>query len=240
MSKFNSAAATGLPVSTRRSLLAGLAATPLAVVPLIARARCAEHDPVIALIAQYGATKEAANAAGNVVSRIEDEHRELGRGLHAKVLIDGTVCDVGSEEILEHLLKSVDPVTRDQVWRDLEASYRRMLGGCGAPHEFSTAEDQARWQEQAVAARAAFRKAEEDLALLEAATGYDVAEARADALCGALWKLEDAILEAVPTTRADALALIRFVIDLLELEDGDDRHRAALARAHALLVREEA
>jgi hypothetical protein len=44
----------------------------------------------------------------------------------------------------------------------------------------------------------------------------------------------------VPTTRADALALIRFVIDLLELEDGDDRHRAALARAHALLVREEA
>jgi hypothetical protein len=236
MSKFNSAAATGLPELSRRAIVSRLAALPLATLPTVACAHTVEADPVLRLLSQHAAAKTAASLARDIVNQLERKHPRLGRGLHAKVMIDGTVCDVGSEETLEHLLKSVDPVTRDQVWRDMEASYRRMLGGCGALLKFSTAEDRARWEDQALTARAAFHKAKEDLALLEASTGYDIAQARLDALDQAQWDLEDFILEAVPTTAAGAIALLAYVINQSEIEGwGSERYRAALGHVHGIL-----
>ena len=190
------------PIS-RRALAAGLALAPVAGLPALAGVVSAD-DPVLGALAEYKRRYAVSTAAWDAAS---DASKALDAARKAIGVVTFKGEEVHSLGRLEYLADRPHTLTAEE----LEATIARLRQGWAMQQE-----EAARPDPEYQAARAAL---EARLPAHEAAArSADVrgAEKRAEPLEDKTREAERAVYEAEPTSRAGAIALLRFAADFLE------------------------
>jgi hypothetical protein len=217
MTKSTSPAANaGLPAIDRRSLVCGLGTAAVAGVPALAGAAPMSDDPVFQAMAALGQLKihaEERDAAHSVAEGATDD-ATIGN----VVTLDGERMRT-HEQIDAHFTPAFGPDDEEEFNKMLERLEtlrpRRLSGAEGAER------DRARQ-----AAHDELARQEAEIAEVEKRSGYREIQAQLESANSAVWDAEYDVMEAKPATPAGAIALLRFVADLIELFylPDDDEH----------------
>jgi hypothetical protein len=210
MKKSTSPAANAcLPAIDRRSLVCGLGTAAVAGVPALGNA--ASDDPVFQAMAVHEELKihaEKRDAAHSVA-----EHAFFEATPHGGEMRTHEQIDVHFKPAFED---------EEQFNRFVERLRHRRLSDAERAER-----DRARQ-----AAHDELARKEAAIAEVEKRTGLREIEARKDSAESAAWDAEYDVMEAKPATTAGAVALLRFVADLMEDlgDDGEDGHYALAIR----------
>jgi hypothetical protein len=190
------------PIS-RRSLAAGLALAPVAGPPALAGAPITD-DPVLAALAEYERRHAVSTAAWKTA---EDAAEALEATRQAIGVVTFKGEEVSSLGRLEYLADRPRPLS-DSEWGETIALLK---SGRTAP-QIEAARPDPEYQ----AARAALEPLLPAHEAAERAADVEGAEKRAEPLEDKTREAERAVYEAEPTSRAGAIALLRFAADFLE------------------------
>jgi hypothetical protein len=213
MTKSTSPAANaGLPAIDRRSVVCGLGTAAVAGVPALASAAPLSDDPVIQAMTALERLKIRAEEPDTSHSVAEDAI--VATRIGNVVTLDGEEMRT-HEQIDAHFTPAFGPGDEEQ-FNDFVERLR--------PRHLSVPElaerDRARQ-----AAHDELSREEAEIAEVEQRIGFREIEAQKDAAYDAVWDAEYEIMEAKPATPAGAVALLRFVADLMEgLFPDDDEH----------------
>jgi hypothetical protein len=200
-----------LPAIDRRALIYGLGTAGIAGVPALASAAPMSDDPVFQALAALEQLKILAGepAAAHAVA----EDAIIAASRKNAVTLGGEEMRT-HERIDAHFTPAFGPGDEEQFDRFVERLRPR------------SAAEQAERDLARQAAHDELARKEAEIAEVEQRTGYREIEARKDAAYGAVWDAEYAVMEAAkPATPAGAIALLRFVADLMDtLFPGDDEH----------------
>ena len=217
MTKSTSPAANaGLPAIDRRSVVCGLGTAAVAGVPAPAGAATMSDDPVFQAMAALGQLKIHAEEPEAAHSVAEDAWLNAGR--KNGVTLDGE--EMGTHEQIDaHFTPAFGP--------DDEDEFNAMITRIETlrPRRLSDAE-QAERDLARQSAHDELARIEAEIAEVEQRVGYREIEAQKDAANSAVWDAEYEVMESEPATPAGAVALLRFVADLIECFylPGDDEH----------------
>ena len=216
MTKSTSPAAnTGLPAIDRRSVVCGLGTAAVAGVPALASAAPMSDDPVFQAMAALEQLKIHAEESEAALSIAEDAIFDATRrNVWPYVILAGGEEMKTHEQIDAHFT----PAFADE--EQFNNFVERLR-----PRHLSDAE-RAERDRARQAAHDELRRKEAEIAEVEQRTGYREIEAQKDSANGAVWDAEYEVMETKPATPAGAVALLRFVADLIEvfyLPD-DDEH----------------
>jgi len=204
------AANAGLPAIDRRSLVCGLGTAAVAGVPALGSAAPMNDDPVFQAMA---ALKQL---------EIHAEEPEAAHTIAEEAVLDaskGNVVTLDGKEMRTH--EQIDdhftPAFED------EEQFNRFVERL-RPRHLSAAE-RAERDLCRQAAHNELTRQEATIAEFEQRTGYQEIETQKDAAYAAVWDAEYEVMETKPATPAGAVALLRFVADLMEvLFPDDDEH----------------
>ena len=214
------AANAGLPAIDRRSLVCGLGTAAAGGVPALASAAPMSDDPVfraMAVLEQLKIHVEEPYAAHEVA---EDAIFDARRG---NVVILGGKEMRSHEQIDAHFTPAFGPEDEEQFSRFVEILRPRRLSDAERAER-----DRARQ-----AAHDELARKEKEIAEAEQRIGYREIEARKEAAENAVWDAEYDVTEAKPATTAGAIALLRFVAELMEIffpDDDEHEHYAVAIR----------
>lgn len=217
--------------TTRRAVMAGLAAAPVAGLPAIAGA-VAGNDPIFAALAEM----ERVNARVKIVGKAHDDAEELFHELEPRKdfisLSDGLSV---APDALDHAgidKHFADPGMPEE---NIRAAIKKLLSFRKKP---LTPELRA---EREAKRQAAHAELDRYLAATEEAekrSGFGEAQKDWNSVLDEQLNAERMILETGPRTKAGAIALLRFVASYLcEIADREDE-AAAIRTAVAVLERE--
>jgi len=211
MTKSTSQAANaGLPAIDRRSLVCGLGTAAVAGVPTLASAAPMSDDPVFQAMAALERLKTHAEEPDAAHSVAEDA--VFDARVENVVTLDGEKM-VTHEQIDAHFTPAFED--EEQFNRFVERLRPRHLS---APE--CAERDLARQ-----AAHDELTRREAAIAEIEQRIGFREIEAQKDAAYADVWDAEYEVMEAKPATPAGAVALLRFVAELMEgLFPDDDEH----------------
>ena len=198
--------------TSRRAIVAGLAATPLAGLPALAPA-APGADPALAALAEHDRARSALDAA---YSRTRSASAKLDAAREALGLVIYKGEEVHSLRQLEALCRA-EP--KDMSDEDLERAIADLRRNNAAIRAAASRPDR-----EYEAARAAL--IEREPALEPAIVEMQEVEEAEDAPLDALNEAETAIVAAKPTTRAGAAAQLRFIADHFEELIDDSRELA--------------
>jgi|HubBroStandDraft_6_1064221.scaffolds.fasta_scaffold496329_2 hypothetical protein len=222
MTKSTSPAANaGLPAIDRRSVVCGLGTAAVAGVPTLASAAQTNDDPVLQAMASLERLKIHTKEPDAAHSVAEDAM--LAARKENVVTLDGEEMRT-HDEIDDHFKPAFED--EEQFNRFVERLRPRQL----------SATERAERDLARQAAHDALTRREAAIAEFEQRTGYREIEARKEAVYDAVWDAEYEVMEAKPTTTAGAVALLRFVADLIEtlhLPDDDEHEHYVRAICNA-------
>ncbi len=210
----------GLPAIDRRSLVYGLGTAAIAGIPALASAAPMSDDPVfqaIAALEQLKIHAEQPDAAHSVA-----EHAIFDTRRKNVVTLDGE--EMRTHEQIDAHFTPTFGLEHDE---DFNALIQRLE--TLRPRRLSDAEcaerDRARQ-----AAHDELARREAAIAEVEQRTGFREIEARKESTENAVWDAEYGVMEAEPATAAGAVALLRFVADLMEGQISDNEEYAGVIR----------
>jgi hypothetical protein len=210
------AANAGLPAIDRRSLVCGLGTAAVAGVPALGNAAPMSDDPVfqaMAALEQLKILAEEPDATHSVAEVAAFAARKKNI-----MTLDGEVMRT-HEQIEAHFRPAFGP--------EDEEEFNKILGRIETlrPRRLSDAE-RAERDLARQAARDELSRQEAKIAEVEQRTGYREIEAQKNAADDAVWDAEYVVMEAKPATTAGAVALLRFVADVIKVFylPGDDEH----------------
>jgi hypothetical protein len=218
MTKSTSPAAdSGLPAIDRRSLVCGLGTAAIAGVPVCGGAAPMSDDPVfqaMAALEQLRIHAEEPDAAHSVA-----EDAIIAAWKENVVTLDGEEMRT-HEQIDAHLT----PAFEDEG--QFNSFVERLR-----PRQLSAAERAERDRARQAAHDELARK-EAEIAEVEQRIGFREIEEQKDSANGAVWDAEYDVMEAKSASPAGAVALLRFVAELMEDlgDDGEDGHYALAIR----------
>jgi hypothetical protein len=206
-----------LPAIDRRSLVCGLGTAAAAGVPALASAAPTSDDPVFQAMAALEELKIHAERPDAAHSVAEDAI--VATRIGNVVTLDGEEMRT-HEQIDAHFTPAFED--EEQFNRFVERLRPRHL----SVHERAE-RDRVRQ-----AAHDELARKEAEIAEVEQRIGLREIEARKDSAYAAVWGAEYGVMEAKPATTAGAVALLRFVADLMEdlSDDGKDGHYAMAIR----------
>ncbi|WP_159727556.1 hypothetical protein [Methylosinus sp. Ce-a6] len=215
-----------MTTTTRRAILAGLAAAPVAGLPALAQA-LPGADPVLVALGDHGRARAVLDAAYARTSALSDKVEAAQEAL-------GHITYKGEEVLnLRQLerLRSMEPrgfsdEDLERTIADLRRNNAAKRAALAEPdHEYEAA--RAALVERGQPLEAALREERE-------------AEAADEKWLDAVNAAEVAIMTAEPTTQAGAAALLRFIADCFEelIDDARELAPDAIRAAVAVLERE--
>jgi hypothetical protein len=211
------AANAGLPVIDRRALVCGLGAAAVAGVPALAST--AHDDPVFKAMAALEQLKIHAEEPDAALSIAE---HAVQRAKKENVVI------LDDEEMRTHAQIDTHFKPAFGPEYDFDAFIERIEGL--RPRPLPDAER----AERDLARQAAhdeLAKQEAAIAEVEQRTKYREIEAQQKSANHAVWDAEDDLMEAKPETPAGAVALLRFVAELMEILPDDEHYVVAIRNA---------
>lgn len=169
---------------TRRALVAGLAAAPVAGMASPAPAQAAEADPIFAALAEYHRAHDARKVKADAFNEAERRWFAVRDNFPNHVLLYGKFPIYKPEDVAKYMPEDMAGYSPEEV------------SAC------TTIETTAR---NRLARALARRQAERDR------LGLKEAEEAAEAASNVLIEAEAAVLATVPATKAGALALVAFI-----------------------------
>jgi hypothetical protein len=209
------AANAGLPAIDRRSLVCGLGTAAIAGVPALGSAAPMSDDPVFQAMAVLEKLK------------IHAEERDAAHSVAEEATGDamiGNVVTLDGERMLTH--EQIDAHFTPAFGPDDGEEFNKILRRIETlrPRHLSAAEGTERDRAHQ-AAHDELTRREAAIAEVEQRSGYREIEAQLESANSAVWDAEYDVMEAKPATPAGAVALLRFVAELMgELFPDDDEH----------------
>jgi formiminotetrahydrofolate cyclodeaminase len=215
MTKSTSPAANaGLPTIDRRSLVYGLGTAAIAGVPALGGAAPMSDDPVFQAMAALEQLKILAGDSG--VAHSVAEGAIFAARKENVVTLDGEQMRT-HEQIEAHFTPAFGPEDEEQFNNFVERLRPRRLSD-------------AEWAERDRARQDAhdeLARKEAEIAEVERRIGYREIEAQQESANDAVWDAEYEVMGAKPATQAGAVALLRFVAELMEgVFPDDDEHES--------------
>ena len=198
----------GLPAIDRRALVCGLGTAAIAGVPALASAT--PDDPVFQAMAAL--ERLEIHAEEPVAAHTVAEDAWLNAGRKNGVILDGEEMRT-HEQIDAHFTPAFGPGDEEQFNRFVERLRPR------------SAAEQAERDRGRQAAHDELARWEAEIAEVEQRIGFREIEARKDSAYDAVWDAEYDVMQAKPATTAGAVALMRFVAELMGgFFPDDDEH----------------
>ena len=229
-----------IPKASRRAILAAAPIAALIAVPGVTLAAEPAADPIFAALQAARRARAAYDEARAPYKAVREKHPEFGSGFTFTAKADGDSKMVHSIEQLNAWLGQKGPAHRADCKRTFAEVAAQTLGIEVTPIAGPSPEAMAAWEAERAAVVADFeraRRAHDDfLQQHDMPRLYDAADKAGDALQAA----EEALLAAVPTTPAGAVALLRFCVEAMD-RYGDYREvEPAMLNALAVLEDERA
>jgi hypothetical protein len=218
MRKSTSPAKAGLPAIDRRSLVCGLGTAAVAGVPALGIAAPTScDDPVLQAMASLERLRIHAEEPAAAHEVAEKAIFDVRKENVVAVTLGGEEMRT-HDQIDHHFTPAFGPDDEEQFNGFVERLERLR------PRQLSAAERAERDQARQ-AAHDELTRREAAIAEIEQRNGFREIDARKEAAYAAVWDAEYDVMETKPATPAGAVALLRFVADLIEeLQGGDDEH----------------